>query len=41
MGLLDLPEHQPQIHFGRQLPVPGTAGTAGYLAAHDREAWLV
>lgn len=38
MALLSLPEHQAQIHFGRQggnsgqLSVPGIAGTDWYLA---------
>lgn len=43
MGLLSLPKHQPQIHFGRQqgstrqLRIPGTAGTDWYLAADETE----
>lgn len=41
VALVGVPEHQPQIHCGRerddpgQLPLPGMAGR--HLAAHDRE----
>lgn len=43
MDLVTLPEHQPQIHSGRQgggtgqLPIPGIAGAGWYLAADETE----
>lgn len=37
MAIFALPKHKPQIHFGGQLPIPGTTGTDWYLAADHRE----